>query len=579
MALGTLSSADAWAWLFHEHADITTEALENLGEEQQRQFRALWSRVRTGSTARAHRLCTDPFIMGTSSEVGGWCIGFAAVPPIAGDHSCAPGDLARAVLEEAWVGDVLKSASRARDSLRAAGNDVAGRIDAWARQHLDLQLDDVQYRRRAGANSAHFQLPRTSDNLDEYLGRVLTTGGEVNAIAVYANYHSAAVTAAVRAHDEGTGANPEVTWTVLVLEGLALHFLEDAFSAGHIAGAHGPAAQRKGTHDYYCEHGVSGSTWANGIYYHAHGDAFLTHVDAARARVAVGASIEQVLRALEVGMPTRDLVYSRGDPAFNTCAAPEVPIGLDRLMGSNLLKSVMQNVLKPLPQAPYPVAFSGEVGAFINTSLNGQLEVIAGGNGIREFRDTVPYAGRFWGGLGAGLGLEGIAGRTNDLFYAVTFLAGVIEGPTVPAPKVGFGVDLHIPFAYLPGDGLLWAALALLDIWHRPFVLSATGPLELWGKHAFLSRDTTIQFAFGRSLVTFFYPRPEPNDENLARWEFHAPIVSTTFGTSYSSPMASSVKADLTAVYTHSFDPNRVLEPEQTFGIGVVLSTGMRYFP
>jgi hypothetical protein len=48
----------------------------------------------------------------------------------------------------------------------------------------------------------------------------------------------------------------------LATESFALHFIEDAFSAGHVAGSWGGVAERKGTHDYYCEAGLDGSTWA-----------------------------------------------------------------------------------------------------------------------------------------------------------------------------------------------------------------------------------------------------------------------------------------------------------------------------
>ena len=43
---------------------------------------------------------------------------------------------------------------------------------------------------------------------------------------------------------------------MLADEAFALHFLEDGFSAGHVAGIWGNAALRKGTHDYYDEHGL-----------------------------------------------------------------------------------------------------------------------------------------------------------------------------------------------------------------------------------------------------------------------------------------------------------------------------------
>ena len=48
---------------------------------------------------------------------------------------------------------------------------------------------------------------------------------------------------------------------MLADEAFALHFLEDAYAAGHVAGTWGDVSQRKGTHDYYNEAGLEVFTW------------------------------------------------------------------------------------------------------------------------------------------------------------------------------------------------------------------------------------------------------------------------------------------------------------------------------
>ena len=48
-------------------------------------------------------------------------------------------------------------------------------------------------------------------------------------------------------------------------EAYAIHFLQDMFAAGHVAGTWGDASQRKGTHDYYNERGLKVSTWDGDI--------------------------------------------------------------------------------------------------------------------------------------------------------------------------------------------------------------------------------------------------------------------------------------------------------------------------
>jgi len=47
-------------------------------------------------------------------------------------------------------------------------------------------------------------------------------------------------------------------------EAFALHFLEDVYASGHLSGSWGDVSQRKGTHDFYNEHGLEVFTWAGG---------------------------------------------------------------------------------------------------------------------------------------------------------------------------------------------------------------------------------------------------------------------------------------------------------------------------
>jgi hypothetical protein len=65
-------------------------------------------------------------------------------------------------------------------------------------------------------------------------------------------------------------------------EAFALHFLEDVFASGHTAGTWGNASQRKGTHDYYNEHGLEVVTW-NGEIMIITGDAYMRKQDAETA--------------------------------------------------------------------------------------------------------------------------------------------------------------------------------------------------------------------------------------------------------------------------------------------------------
>ena len=92
----------------------------------------------------------------------------------------------------------------------------------------------------------------------------------------------------------------------LVAEGVALHFLEDSFSAGHYAAEYwGGAAWAKGTHDYYSTVGLTTMTWKGNLFA-SHGDANMTEQDMRVAAVTVRQSLAQVASAAEGRMPLPD---------------------------------------------------------------------------------------------------------------------------------------------------------------------------------------------------------------------------------------------------------------------------------
>src|SRR4030095_7977370 len=81
---------------------------------------------------------------------------------------------------------------------------------------------------------------------------------------------------------------------VLALEAFALHFLEAACAAGHVAGSWGEVAERKGTHDYYNEHGLDAESWDREPM-QLFGDGHMQKEDLERAGRAVGTSLEGVV--------------------------------------------------------------------------------------------------------------------------------------------------------------------------------------------------------------------------------------------------------------------------------------------
>jgi hypothetical protein len=138
----------------------------------------------------------------------------------------------------------------------------ARRINALRTSDTRLQRADPHYATRAGSNNAHFLLPRPSTDTTprEYAELSLRAGSDISAVGVYTWFHLSALQKASRLANESLAPaeRQALARAMLADEGFALHFLEDTFAAGHVAGTWGDVSQRKGTHDYYNESGPRG---------------------------------------------------------------------------------------------------------------------------------------------------------------------------------------------------------------------------------------------------------------------------------------------------------------------------------
>ena len=143
-------------------------------------------------------------------------------------------------------GAFARSEARAREAepRRPARNAATSAQIALARA-------DPAYASRAGANNAHFLLPRGGQDFLGYLDAALDRATVPNSAATYFFFHGAAM---VWRRAPSGDAGPEAAARarlILALEAFAEHFLEDMFAAGHVAGSWGNVAERKGTHDFY----------------------------------------------------------------------------------------------------------------------------------------------------------------------------------------------------------------------------------------------------------------------------------------------------------------------------------------
>lgn len=407
LCVGLLSRA-ASAWVYPEHRGITLAAIEQLDPEQRRALDALWADAHAGQSAR---LCEAV----AEHEQGERprCIDYAAWPAIAGDHSCSSRQMVDTILQSRWVLAVAREAGKLGRRLRRAESrsDV---VNALRDSDIDLQRSDPEYATRAGANNAHFLLARPSfaTTPEGYVAVALGEGVELNALAVYLTYHTSALAKARALSEPTTSAARRAAPALAALadEAFALHFFQDAFAAGHVAGTRGSAALRKGTHDYYNEHGLEVSTW-RGERAVLTGDAWMRPEDGKRAARAIAESLTQVIDAARGAGLAGTVEPARTNDAepggFDVCRATTVPARerVEReLLAEVLLDTPVPMLATGLGEMP---RFRAELGPFVGIAAAARSSTFTGG--FAEPQDSPGALAGLELVFRVGFGLEGVS--------------------------------------------------------------------------------------------------------------------------------------------------------------------------
>jgi hypothetical protein len=517
VAAGNFVPSRSSAWIFPEHAAVTREGLRvvRLDGTRAATLDDVWAAARTGFGTT--RVCVPADAAATSTA----CIPLAALPALAGDHSCSPADLLSVLATQHWTLDVLATAADAAADLRNAS--PTSRVAIRHGLNIDLQKSDALYASRAHVNGAHFQLTREAPapygdpNLATYLAQSLRPKQEPNATALYANFHAAAIRWARKAAPggQGCGFQPQAAAQALLEEAFALHFLEDSFAAGHVVGSWGGTSYRIGTHDFYCGFGIDAHTW-NGHYYAAYGDAFLTPTDLAMTGAAVGESIGEVLDVLhgDDSENAKVLVSAYSDEALNVCTTAEVPSGLDALSSSVWIAHSV--AFEPIPPSRNPSVprGRGEFGLFLGGSASAAQSADL----------SVPVTSGFFAKASAamrvGYGFDAVTAprMSNQAFFE----AGVVGEQNPHGQEVGLAARLQVPWAYLPLDGLVALPVAAArqdsEFWVGWAERAGRGPFGI--QRTFLWSEN---FSGQVSALTDFSISAFPSQR---RYEISAPMLS-----------------------------------------------------
>ncbi|HEY1986437.1 MAG TPA: hypothetical protein VGG85_13560 [Terracidiphilus sp.] len=427
---------------------------------------------------------------------------------LSGDHSCSAREMLDTSLNAPWILGVTRVAGRLRAKLAAASR-PSERSNAVRNSDLALERTDPEYVSRASSNNAHFLLARSDVGMapEAYGLLALSPEAEVNALGTYVWYHRRALDRARRiARGEvPVEARADAVRAALADEAFALHFLEDSFSAGHVAGNWGRPALRKGTHDFYSERGLALATW-NGDHFVGQGDAYMKPEDAARAASAVRDSLAQLVDSFagKVELNVRDPKNFEAD-SFNVCKEARFPAAIRTPKDIDILVSILKQTPVPgLASGPGELPrFRTEMGTFVGltTGFRGGLLThgfISAESGVSVF-PGIELAAR------AGLGLDGVLNQSSD---GLVFIEGGVRDDahaggafTVPGRAAITG-RLRMPFWLIPGDVALAAPVLAFTsprLLQKMAVGAVNGGIIPW-QAGIATRAGRLQMVLGREV-------------------------------------------------------------------------------
>ena len=519
------------AWVYPEHRDIMLLAIQKLSVEYRSALDALWFEARKGYEFRLTEAVID-----ARQSTNPTHLDYASWPAISGDHSCSAKNMLHNVLETDWILKVADITAQLKIDI-ANAKDRGERINALRKSDLDLQSADPEYATRAGSNNVHFLLPlaNISVGIEQYLYQCLSPETELNAIGTYMWYHSRALFKISKINSDNftTEERSKIILSALADEAFALHFLQDVFAAGHVAGTRGDASQRKGTHDYYNEMGLKVSTW-EGTSMVLTGDAWMRPQDSEDAAVAIRLSLEQLLDAA-----TNKIILITQLNDFNLYAPEDYNVCINNYMpkiktGTEFVEALVPIVMEtPIPGLTQGLGefprFRAEVGPFIGFSPAARGSLVFGGFGLDQ--KSVGIIGGLEFAVRMGIGLDGVLNESGDGLAFIDFgyrqdassTTGVVDESGTQAygnllaaipGRSAFNTRLRMPFYVIPGDLLILGPMLFFidqEALTSVGVTAVNGGLIPWqaGIETSFGR---FQFVLGREVAVYLYGRTKERD-------------------------------------------------------------------
>ncbi len=567
------------AWVYPEHRNIALLAIQNLSPAFRSELNILWKEMRTGYETRL-----TESVMDSSHRIKTTMLDYAAWPAIAGDHSCSPDNLLHNVLQTDWILQVANIAA-ALDNNLAKAKTKSQHLNALQLSDMQLIKADEEYATRAGANSVHFLLPRTNVAIPylDYFIQTTTSGSGLNALGAYVLYHTHAIRKMIQ-YTQSQLSDTEkqnLLRAAFADEAFAIHFIEDAFAAGHAAGSRGNASLQKGTHDYYNEAGLEVQTW-DGKRLVVMGDSYMRKEDAVLVAGIVKESLENLLTAAMgknagISTPSNRTDIQKEAGSYNACTNTVMP---DEHLDPLAFKDILIQTLIPgltdgkgeLPR------FRAEIGTFIGISASLNGSAISGGFGKSQM--TKGGVGGMEANIRFGLGLDGVlnqsgdglifiqagwkqeASSTNNFTYTNTAAATNSLESAIPA-RAAYNLRIRLPFCLIPGDLILASPLLLFapKTYNKMAIAAVNGGLIPW-QSGFATGIGRLQFILGREIGLSFYGLRSPKDF----------IILPTTGNNSAVVEYRSTKIDFPIL---EFRPLRTFSQNQTSSLMLQINTGI----
>ncbi len=545
VAISLSLSSTAQAWVYPEHREIAMQAVQNLDAEHRADFDRLWNNSRTGFEKRLCENAADS-AQGLKTD----CLDWAAFSAIAGDHSCSSKEMLEFILTEDWLLEVANISAQlksilavipveefdgedglfsdsddtVRDRIKKGAN-RAKRANAVRAADIQQLRVDPHYATRADANTAHFLIARPKSNTtnQEYARLAISPGSELNALGIYVWYHINALQKASRLANEPQLTKKQrqtLTLSMLADEGFALHFLEDIFAAGHVAGTWGEVSQRMGTHNFYNQHGLEVYTWNREEYpIVLMGDAHMRKQDAELAAKTISTSLRQVLdfaMGRDTGYVQPYSPFAATEPDdFNVCTSNQFPQQpLQGTSGGKYKAPIVEAIINtPIPGLGDELGalprFRSEVGPFIGLSASLDGRINAGS--YLDFQDNNGYIGGLSLNALAGFGMDGVMDVSGDglIFASIGFRSDSAAssgfGTAIPA-RSAISTRIRMPFYLFPAD-LLWLSPLYFfnaEAYANMAVTAVNGGLIPWQQGVATSFGR-FQFILGREIGATFY--------------------------------------------------------------------------